>query len=96
MNHSTLNELGDKRKAIAHKIKLLLEAQRKKNSFSGLVRWAIDLSAPYKKYVRVILGALVLEALVSMAIPWPLKIIIDNVIGHHQLQRSLRWMDAIF
>lgn len=96
MNHSTLNELGDKRKAIAHKIKLLLEAQRKKNSFSGLVRWAIDLSAPYKKYVRVILGALVLEALVSMAIPWPLKIIIDNVIGHHQLPRFLRWMDAIF
>lgn len=96
MNNSTLNELGDKRKAIANKIKSLLEAQRKKSSFPGLVRWAIDLSRPYKKYVLVILGALLLEALVSVAIPWPLKIIIDNVIGHHQLPKFLRWMDAIF
>jgi ABC-type multidrug transport system fused ATPase/permease subunit len=32
----------------------------------------------------------------SLATPWPVKIIIDNVIGHHPLPGWLRWMDFIF
>ncbi len=61
-----------------------------------LVIWAIGLSRPYRRLVLIILFAMVTEALIGLAAPWPLKIIIDNVIGHHPLPPVLHWMDAIF
>jgi ABC-type multidrug transport system fused ATPase/permease subunit len=71
-------------------------ASEKQTSFSGLILWAIKLSRPYGKLVAVILLAMVLETLVSLAVPWPLKIIIDNVVGHHALPHWLGWMDSFF
>jgi subfamily B ATP-binding cassette protein MsbA len=65
-------------------------------SFVGLILWAINLSRPYRKYVLIILFAMLLQALISLAVPWPLKLIIDNVIGQHPLPKFLRWMDLIF
>lgn len=95
MNNSTIIDVVGKRKTITDKIKSVKD-QKEKSSFLALIRWAINLSKPYKKYVFVILTSLLLEGLVSVAIPWPLKIIIDNVIGHHQLPKFLRWMDNFF
>ena len=68
----------------------------KSSSFTGLISWAISLSRPYRRYVGVILGAMIAEAIIGLATPWPLKIIIDNVLGHHPLPKSLGWMDAVF
>jgi len=65
-------------------------------SFTGLIFWAIGLSRPYRKYVLIILSAMLLQALISLALPWPLKLIIDNVIGHHPLPKFFSWMDLIF
>ena len=69
---------------------------QKPRSLFGLVIWAIGLSRPYRKLVLIILFAMLLEALIGLAVPWPLKIIIDNVIGHHPLPGLLRWMDVLF
>jgi subfamily B ATP-binding cassette protein MsbA len=33
---------------------------------------------------------------VGLALPWPLKIIIDNVVGHHPLPASLQWISFLF
>jgi len=65
-------------------------------SFFSLVIWAIRLSRPYKKWVIIILFAMIIETIMSIATPWPLKIIIDNVVGHHKLPEWLRWLDFIF
>jgi len=65
-------------------------------SFTSLVLWAISLSRPYKKYVVIILLAMLAEALIGLATPWPLKIIIDNVLNHHPLPKALSWMDSFF
>jgi len=65
-------------------------------SFFSLVIWAIRLSRPYKKWVVIILFAMIIETVMSIATPWPLKIIIDNVVGHHKLPQWLNWMDFIF
>ena len=65
-------------------------------SFGSLILWAIGLSRPYRKLVGIILLAMLFETLIGLAIPWPLKIIIDNVVGHHPLPGSLRWMNLIF
>src|SRR3569833_990074 len=51
---------------------------------------------PYKKWLAIIFLAMVVETLMSLATPWPLKIIIDNVIGHRPLPHWLNWMDTIF
>jgi subfamily B ATP-binding cassette protein MsbA len=40
----------------------------------------------------MILLAMVLETAMSLALPWPLKIIIDNVVGNKPLPPSLAWM----
>ncbi|MGH2646137.1 MAG: ABC transporter ATP-binding protein [Ginsengibacter sp.] len=71
-------------------------APGKKRSFFGLVLWAIGLSRPYRKLVVIILLAMLLETLIGLATPWPLKIIIDNVVGHHPLSHGLAWMDSFF
>lgn len=65
-------------------------------SFTSLITWAIGLSRPYRKLVLVILVAMLVETLIGLAVPWPLKIIIDNVVGHHPLPGSLQWMNYFF
>lgn len=51
---------------------------------------------PYKKWLLIIYIAMSVETLMSLATPWPLKILIDNVIGSHKLPQWLAWMDTVF
>src|SRR6478672_4516767 len=66
----------------------------KKSSKSsiGLVK---DLVFPYRKWLLIIFVAMLIETAMSLAAPWPLKIIIDNVIGHQKLPEWLSWMNVI-
>jgi subfamily B ATP-binding cassette protein MsbA len=61
-------------------------------SFLRLTRWVLDLIRPYSTTGILILLAMVLETIMSLALPWPLKIIIDHVIGDKPLPESLVWM----
>ena len=79
-----------------NKKKSVLKGESKPPSFTGLISWAVSLSRPYRRYVWVILFAMLLEALIGLATPWPLKIIIDNVLGHRPLPHWLSWMDSFF
>jgi ABC-type multidrug transport system fused ATPase/permease subunit len=54
---------------------------------SRLIR---ELLRPYRGTLFVILMAMLVETLMSLAGPWPLKIILDNVLGSHHLPR---WFD---
>ena len=54
-------------------------------SFFSLMIWAVRLCKPYRKWVAIILFAMLIEAVMSVATPWPLKIIIDDVVGHGTL-----------
>lgn len=74
----------------------LLNIKTKKRSFAGLISLAIQFSRPYRKYVWLILLAMLVETLVGLATPWPLKIIIDNVVDNHPLPDWLKWMDSFF
>ena len=44
-----------------------------------------ELIRPYRGTLLVILIAMMVETLMSLAGPWPLKIILDNVVGSHHL-----------
>jgi ABC-type multidrug transport system fused ATPase/permease subunit len=44
-----------------------------------------DLVRPYRSKLAVIFLAMLLETLMSLAAPWPLKIILDSVVGNHKI-----------
>lgn len=49
-----------------------------------------DLVRPYRASLFFILVAMVVQTAMSLAAPWPLKIILDNVVGNHKLPW---WLD---
>src|ERR1022692_1207046 len=55
-----------------------------------MIRLIRDLVRPYRGTLLIILLAMMVETAMSLAGPWPLKIIIDNVIGSHKLPH---WLD---
>jgi len=48
----------------------------------GMAKLVLDLARPYRAWLAVILGAMLLETLAGLAAPWPLKAVIDYAIGH--------------
>jgi ABC-type multidrug transport system fused ATPase/permease subunit len=58
----------------------------------GLLQLVFGLIHPYRKWLNFILLAMIVETVMSLAAPWPLKIIIDNVTAHHALPGWLLWM----
>ncbi|HTR04389.1 MAG TPA: ABC transporter ATP-binding protein [Thermoanaerobaculia bacterium] len=52
---------------------------------SGMTRLVRDLLRPYRGWLTIIFLAMVVETAMSLAGPWPLKIVLDSVIGHHPM-----------
>ena len=51
--------------------------------------------SPYKKWLFIIFVAMLVETGISLATPWPLKIVIDNVVGHRKLPVWLDWLGTV-
>ncbi|HPH20553.1 MAG TPA: ABC transporter ATP-binding protein, partial [Haliscomenobacter sp.] len=60
---------------------------------TSLTRLVIDLVLPYRHWLLIIFIAMLLETVMSLAAPWPLKIIIDHVISQQELPRGLAWIN---
>ncbi len=71
-------------------------AQAPKLSSKSLGKMVWGLVKPYKKWLLIIFLAMLVETGMGLAAPWPLKIIIDNVLGHHKFTGPIRWMDYVF
>jgi ABC-type multidrug transport system fused ATPase/permease subunit len=50
----------------------------------GKMRLARELLRPYRGWLVIILLAMLVETAMSLAAPWPLKVILDNVVGTHK------------
>ena len=64
-----------------------------------MIRLIRELIRPYRGSLAVILTAMLVETAMSLASPWPLKVIIDNVVGSHKMSPWLAdlfrpWMDG--
>jgi ABC-type multidrug transport system fused ATPase/permease subunit len=55
----------------------------------GLIR---TLVRPYKGTLAIILIAMIVQTIMGVAGPWPLKIVLDNVVGSH---RAPKWIDLM-
>ncbi len=54
-----------------------------------MLRFIGSLLRPYRRTLVVIFLAMLVETVMSLATPWPLKVILDNVVGSHKI--SLRF-----
>src|ERR1700744_4133131 len=52
-----------------------------------------ELVKPYRKWLLVIFCTMLLETVSTMASPWPLKFVLDSVVGHHPLPAWLGWLN---
>ncbi len=64
-----------------------------------MMRLIRELIRPYRGTLLIILLAMLVETAMSLATPWPLKIILDNVVSHHKMSPLLEdllrpWMDG--
>ena len=50
-----------------------------------MLRFIGGLIRPYRNTLVVIFLAMLVETAMSLATPWPLKIILDSVVGDHKL-----------
>ena len=58
----------------------------------GLTSLVVELLVPYWKGLVIVFTAMLVEASMSLAAPWPLKIIIDDVVGVHHSRQRISWM----
>jgi ABC-type multidrug transport system fused ATPase/permease subunit len=66
---------------------------REKLPASSMRGFIWELVKPYRKWLLVIFCAMLLETLSTMASPWPLKFVLDSVVGHHPLPHWLAWLN---
>jgi ABC-type multidrug transport system fused ATPase/permease subunit len=60
------------------------------------MRLAAELLRPYRGWLVVILLAMLVETAMSLAAPWPLKLILDNVVGTHKAPEWLAPLRSSF
>ena len=65
------------------------DAAAAKISMAPLVR---ELVRPYHKWLVVVFVAMMIETAMSLAAPWPLKLILDDAVGHKKLPELLAWI----
>ena len=56
-----------------------------------MLRLIRNLVRPYKRSLALVLAAMLVETLASLAMPWPLKVVLDNVVGGSRLPH---WMSG--
>jgi ABC-type multidrug transport system fused ATPase/permease subunit len=61
-----------------------------------LLRLVRDLIRPYIGSLCVILGAMLVQTVMSLAAPWPLKVVLDNVVGTHKVPAWLSHLLTTF
>lgn len=51
----------------------------------------LGLLRPYRGWLLVVFVAMLFEIAMSLAAPWPLKLVLDDAIGKHRLPDWLAW-----
>ncbi len=60
-----------------------------------MARLVLEMVKPYRGWLIIVLAAMLVETAMSLAAPWPLKVIIDNAVGHHKLPGWLSWVHSM-
>ena len=58
----------------------------------GMAAFVVGLARPYRAWLVIILLAMLVETLTALALPWPLKVVIDSVIGGDPAPDWVVWL----
>jgi subfamily B ATP-binding cassette protein MsbA len=58
----------------------------------GVLSFALRLLRPYWRWVAIVLVAMLFEIAMSLASPWPLKIVLDSVFGDEPAPSVFAWL----
>jgi len=56
------------------------DTSKRAEGMTGLV---LEVVRPYRGWLVIVLAAMIVETAMNLAAPWPLKVVIDNAVGHH-------------
>ena len=56
-----------------------------------LTRLVLELLRPYRGWLVIVFAAMLVEIAMSLAAPWPLKLVLDDALGNHKLPEWLAW-----
>src|SRR4051812_2120503 len=56
-----------------------------------LTRLVLELLKPYRRWLIIVFVAMLVEIAMSLAAPWPLKLVLDDALGRHKLPDWLAW-----
>ncbi len=56
-----------------------------------MMPFVAELVRPYRRWLLIVLAAMLIETLMSLAAPWPLKLVLDDALGAHKLPVVLEW-----
>jgi subfamily B ATP-binding cassette protein MsbA len=59
---------------------------------TAMIRLIRDLIKPYRSTLLIVFVAMLIETVMSLAGPWPLQIVLDNVVGSHHVPAWLARM----
>ena len=51
----------------------------------------LQLVRPYRGWLAIVFIAMLVEIAMSLAAPWPLKLVLDDALVHHKLPSWLAW-----
>jgi ABC-type multidrug transport system fused ATPase/permease subunit len=54
-------------------------------------RLVLQLLRPYHGWLAIVFAAMLVEIVMSLASPWPLKLVLDDALGNHHLPEWLGW-----
>jgi ABC-type multidrug transport system fused ATPase/permease subunit len=61
-----------------------------------MVRLIAQLVRPYRRFLLIILAAMVVQVGMTLASPWPFKVIIDSVGSNHPVPQWVNWFLPLF
>ena len=85
--HDLMKEV--ERIAMLEPAKIAMAEPKPKQGMAALI---IELIRPYRKWLIIVFVAMLVETAMTILAPWPLKVIIDNVVGTHKMPEWLDWV----
>jgi ABC-type multidrug transport system fused ATPase/permease subunit len=66
-------------------------AHRKASPDRAMSRLVLDLLRPYHRWLLIVFLAMLIEIAMSLAAPWPLKLVLDDALANRHLPDWLAW-----
>jgi subfamily B ATP-binding cassette protein MsbA len=57
-----------------------------------MTRLLLDLIRPYRSWLVIVFVAMLAEVAMSLAVPWPLKLVLDDALVNHKLPEWIVWV----